>query len=55
MDMFISEKITTIDGEEMVGSFMYARNGKAHDIAFIKGPDKNSITLPSMLIIGTMC
>jgi catechol 2,3-dioxygenase len=40
MDMFISEKITTIDGEEMVGSFMYARNGKAHDIAFIKGPDK---------------
>jgi hypothetical protein len=40
LDMFISEKITTIDGQDMVGSFMYARNGKAHDIAFIKGPDK---------------
>ena len=29
----------TLDGEEMVGSFMHAQNGKAHDIAFIKGPD----------------
>lgn len=40
LDMFVSEKITTVDGEQMVGSFIYARNGKPHDVAFIKGPDK---------------
>jgi len=40
LDMFQSEQILTLDGEDMIGSFMYARNGKAHDIAFIKGPDK---------------
>ena len=40
LDMFISEKITAVDGEEMVGSFIFAGNGKPHDVAFIKGPDK---------------
>jgi catechol 2,3-dioxygenase len=34
-----SEKIMTVDGETMVGSFMF-RGNKAHDIAFVKGPDK---------------
>jgi catechol 2,3-dioxygenase len=40
LDLHQSEKIMTVDGETMVGSFMHARNGKPHDIAFIKGPDK---------------
>jgi catechol 2,3-dioxygenase len=40
LDLHQSEKITTVEGETMVGSFMHARNGKPHDIAFIKGPDK---------------
>lgn len=39
LDMHQSERIMTVDGETMVGSFMHARNGKPHDIAFIKGPD----------------
>jgi catechol 2,3-dioxygenase len=39
LDMHQSEKIMTVDGQVMVGSFLHARNGKAHDIAFIKGPD----------------
>lgn len=39
LDMFQSERIMTMDGEDMVGSFIHAQNGKAHDIAFIKGPD----------------
>ncbi|WP_394233667.1 catechol 2,3-dioxygenase [Niallia oryzisoli] len=39
LEIFQSEKIMTLDGEDMVGSFMHAQNGKAHDIAFIKGPD----------------
>lgn len=34
-----SEKITTVDGEVMLGSFLFTGN-KAHDIAFVKGPDK---------------
>ncbi|MFB5189785.1 catechol 2,3-dioxygenase [Alicyclobacillus fastidiosus] len=34
-----SEKVMTVDGEEMIGSFMFAENGKPHDVAFIKGPD----------------
>ena len=33
-----SERITTVDGEEMLGSFLFTSN-KAHDIAFVKGPD----------------
>ncbi len=33
-----SEKITTLDGEDLLGSFMFTTN-KAHDIAFVKGPD----------------
>lgn len=33
-----SEKITTVDGEELLGSFLFATN-KAHDLAFVKGPD----------------
>lgn len=40
LDLHQSEKITTVDGEVMVGSFLHARNGKPHDIAFVKGPDK---------------
>lgn len=40
MDMFVSEKVETLDGEDIVGSFIHARNGKPHDIAFVKGPDK---------------
>ena len=40
MDMHVSEKVETHDGEVMVGSFIHARNGKPHDIAFIQGPDK---------------
>ena len=40
LGMFQSERIETLDGRKMVGSFMYApKNGKPHDIAFIKGPD----------------
>ncbi|WP_047151913.1 catechol 2,3-dioxygenase [Aneurinibacillus tyrosinisolvens] len=40
LDFHQSEKIMTVDGQVMVGSFMHARNGKPHDLAFIKGPDK---------------
>jgi len=40
LDLHQSERIMTLDGEVMVGSFMHARNGKPHDIAFVKGPDK---------------
>lgn len=40
LDLHQSEKIVTVDGEVMVGSFLHARNGKPHDIAFVKGPDK---------------
>ena len=39
LELFQSEKVMTMDGEEMIGSFMHAQNGKAHDVAFIKGPD----------------
>lgn len=39
LDLHQSERIMTVDGETMIGSFMHARNGKAHDVAFIKGPD----------------
>jgi catechol 2,3-dioxygenase len=39
LDFHQSEKIMTVDGQVMIGSFMHARNGKAHDVAFIKGPD----------------
>jgi catechol 2,3-dioxygenase len=39
LDMHQSEKIMTVDGQVMIGSFLHARNGKAHDVAFIKGPD----------------
>ncbi|WP_232699278.1 catechol 2,3-dioxygenase [Brevibacillus daliensis] len=38
LDFRQSEKIMTVDGEQMVGSFMFKTN-TAHDIAFIKGPD----------------
>lgn len=38
LDFHQTEQILTVDGEVMVGSFMSATN-KAHDIAFIKGPD----------------
>lgn len=40
LELHQSEKITTVDGETMVGSFMHASNGKPHDLAFVKGPDK---------------
>jgi len=40
LDLHQSEKIMTVDEEVMVGSFLHARNGKPHDLAFIKGPDK---------------
>lgn len=33
-----SEKVVSVDGEEMIGSFLSTTN-TAHDIAFIKGPD----------------
>lgn len=33
-----SEKIVSVDGDELVGSFMFTTN-KAHDVAFVKGPD----------------
>lgn len=33
-----TEKIVTLDGEMMIGSFLSATN-KAHDLAFVKGPD----------------
>lgn len=39
LDLHQSEKIMTVDGEVMIGSFLHARNGKAHDVAFIKGPN----------------
>ena len=33
-----TEKIVTVDGETMIGSFMAASNN-SHDLAFVKGPD----------------
>jgi catechol 2,3-dioxygenase len=39
LDFRQSERIMTVDGEVMVGSFLFKGN-KAHDIAFVKGPDK---------------
>lgn len=33
-----SERVVTMDEQEMIGSFLHKTN-KAHDIAFIKGPD----------------
>lgn len=33
-----SERIMTVDGQQMIGSFMFTTN-KAHDVAFVKGPD----------------
>ncbi|WP_338751288.1 catechol 2,3-dioxygenase [Bacillus sp. FJAT-52991] len=38
LDFHQTEKIVTVDGEVMLGSFLAATN-KAHDIAFVKGPD----------------
>lgn len=38
LDFRQSEKITTVDGEELLGSFLFTTN-KAHDVAFVKGPD----------------
>ncbi|WP_134704194.1 catechol 2,3-dioxygenase [Ammoniphilus sp. YIM 78166] len=35
-----SEKIMSVDGEVTIGSFLFTNNGKPHEIAFIKGPDK---------------
>ncbi|WP_206919057.1 catechol 2,3-dioxygenase [Alicyclobacillus suci] len=40
LGLYQSEQVLSVDGEDMVGSFMYAANGKPHDVAFIKGPDK---------------
>ncbi|MCL6631830.1 MAG: catechol 2,3-dioxygenase [Alicyclobacillus herbarius] len=40
LGLYQSERVMTVDGEDMVGSFLYAANGKPHDVAFIKGPDK---------------
>ncbi len=34
-----TEQILTVDGEVMIGSFLSTTN-KAHDLAFVKGPDK---------------
>jgi catechol 2,3-dioxygenase len=42
LGLFQSEKIVERDGEIMIGSFLHARNGKPHDIAFVKGPDKKT-------------
>jgi catechol 2,3-dioxygenase len=39
LDFRQSEKIMTVDGQNMVGSFLFKSN-KAHDLAFVKGPDK---------------
>jgi catechol 2,3-dioxygenase len=40
LGFYESERIVSVDGEEQIGSFMFCgANGKAHDIAFIKGPD----------------
>ncbi|WP_243290928.1 catechol 2,3-dioxygenase [Bacillus sp. FJAT-47783] len=38
LDFHQTERIVTVDGEVMLGSFLAATN-KAHDIAFVKGPD----------------
>ncbi|HEX6595234.1 MAG TPA: catechol 2,3-dioxygenase [Bacillota bacterium] len=38
LDFHQTEQIVTVDGETMVGSFLSASN-KAHDLAFVKGPD----------------
>ncbi|MEZ2660463.1 catechol 2,3-dioxygenase [Aneurinibacillus aneurinilyticus] len=38
LDFRQSEKIMTVDGEMMIGSFLFKTN-TAHDVAFIKGPD----------------
>ncbi len=40
LDLHLSEKIVSTDGQELIASWLHARNGKPHDIAFIKGPDK---------------
>lgn len=40
MDLHVSEKIISADGKELIASWLHARNGKPHDLAFIKGPDK---------------
>ncbi|MGA8943890.1 MAG: catechol 2,3-dioxygenase [Thermoactinomyces sp.] len=40
LDLHMSEKIVSSNGKEMIASWLHARNGKPHDIAFIKGPDK---------------
>lgn len=40
LGFYQSEKVMTVDRTEMVGSFLFTKNGKAHEIAFIKGPDK---------------
>jgi catechol 2,3-dioxygenase len=34
-----SERITTVDQEELIATFLFTSN-KAHDIAFVKGPDE---------------
>lgn len=39
LDFRQSERIMTVDGEVMLGSFLFTGNGKPHEIAFIKGPD----------------
>ncbi|WP_102346805.1 catechol 2,3-dioxygenase [Bacillus sp. Marseille-P3661] len=38
LDFGQSERIMTVDQEQMIGSFLFTTN-TAHDIAFIKGPD----------------
>lgn len=38
LDFHQTEKILTVDGEVMIGSFLSTSN-KAHDLAFVKGPD----------------
>lgn len=38
LDFGQSEKIVTVDEEQMIGSFMFTTN-TAHDVAFVKGPD----------------
>ncbi|MFX3624307.1 MAG: catechol 2,3-dioxygenase [Ectobacillus sp.] len=40
LDFRQSEKILSVDGEDMLGSFLFTNNGKAHELAFVKGPDK---------------
>lgn len=38
LDFHISEQVVSVDGEQLIGTFLF-RTNSPHDIAFIKGPD----------------